>query len=91
MVGYLCHESCQANGEVIEAAGGYFGRYQWQRSKGKIFIDTDRITIEDILNNWSQITDMSNGSTNPTGMEGLILMNDIQFVKFLFLQIILYC
>lgn len=80
MVGYLCHESCQANGEVIEAAGGYFGRYQWQRSKGKIFIDTDRITIEDIHNNWSQITDMSNGSTNPTGMEDhtVLLMTQLR-------------
>lgn len=70
MVGYLCHESCPTNGDVIEAAGGYFGRYQWQRSGGKVFTDTNQITIEDIQNNWQQITGMSEGYSNPTSMEG---------------------
>ncbi|XP_027195391.2 peroxisomal Multifunctional enzyme type 2 [Dermatophagoides pteronyssinus] len=80
MVGYLCHESCPTNGDVIEAAGGYFGRYQWQRSRGKVFTDTNQITIEDIQNNWQQITGMSEGYSNPTSMEDhtVLLMTQLR-------------
>lgn len=79
MVGYLCHENCPVTGEVLEAAGGYFGKYQWQRGKGKVFTDPDKITIEDIENNWQKITDMSN-STSPISMQNhsLLLIDQLK-------------
>lgn len=30
----LCHESCEENGAVFEAGGGYYAKVRWQRAKG---------------------------------------------------------
>ena len=36
IVAWLCHEECEDNGLVVEAAGGWAGRYKWHRSVGKV-------------------------------------------------------
>ncbi|XP_035205471.1 peroxisomal multifunctional enzyme type 2-like, partial [Stegodyphus dumicola] len=63
VVAWLCHESCPENGGVFEAAGGWVGKYQWQRSSGKAFIPPDKLTVEAVRDNWDAIADMSNSST----------------------------
>lgn len=69
IVAYLCHESCPVNGEAIEAAGGFYGRYRWQRSKGLMFPKPDEVTIENIRDSWNEITDMSSYSS-PESVQG---------------------
>ncbi|EEC07490.1 estradiol 17-beta-dehydrogenase, putative [Ixodes scapularis] len=58
VVVWLCHESCPESGGVFEAAGGFVGRYQWHRSKGKAFLKGDTMTPEKVRDSWDQITDM---------------------------------
>lgn len=64
MILFLCHESSDANGEVIEAGGGWFAKVRIERAKGA-FID-GAFTPEDVQANWGQITDFSEGSEHPT-------------------------
>lgn len=58
---YLCHESCDANGEVIESAIGWVGKLHYVRSHGKLLrtSNSPTFTIEDVQANWSQAMDMS--------------------------------
>lgn len=62
VVAWLCHEDCPETGGVFEAAGGWVGKYQWQRSCGKAFIPPSTLTIEAVKDNWDTITDMSDSS-----------------------------
>ncbi|CAL1276878.1 unnamed protein product [Larinioides sclopetarius] len=63
VVAWLCHESCEDSGGVYEAAGGWIGKYQWQRSAGKAFIPLETLTVEAVRDNWSAITDMTDSNT----------------------------
>ncbi|GFR18537.1 hypothetical protein TNCT_362401 [Trichonephila clavata] len=63
VVAWLCHESCEDTGGVFEAAGGWVGKYQWQRSSGRAFIPPNTLTVEAVRDNWAAITDMSDSST----------------------------
>jgi NAD(P)-dependent dehydrogenase (short-subunit alcohol dehydrogenase family) len=56
LVVYLSHEACQETGKVFEAGAGWYGTIQYYRSKGKVI---PHATAEDIKNNWSEITNMS--------------------------------
>ncbi|KAJ6219956.1 hypothetical protein RDWZM_005768 [Blomia tropicalis] len=68
IVVYLCHESCLSNGDVFEAAGGFYGQYRWQRSKGKVFSNPDLVTPEDVRNAWNEVTNMTEFSS-PSSMQ----------------------
>lgn len=61
---WLTHESCEDNGGIFEAAGGWIGKYRWSRAQGKAFIPPETLNLESVRNSWSQITDMS-GATQP--------------------------
>ncbi|GFY59938.1 hypothetical protein TNIN_378221 [Trichonephila inaurata madagascariensis] len=63
VVAWLCHESCEDTGGIFEAAGGWIGKYQWQRSSGRAFIPPHTLTVEAVRDNWAAITDMSDSST----------------------------
>ncbi|XP_023242618.1 peroxisomal multifunctional enzyme type 2-like [Centruroides sculpturatus] len=63
VVTWLCHETCLENGGVFEAAGGWIGKFQWQRSIGKAF-QSGSLTPENVRDNWKEITDL-NGATSP--------------------------
>ena len=69
VVAFLCHESCEENGGVFEAAGGWVGKYRWSRAQGKTFIPPDTLTPEAVRENWSRITDMQNSSM-PASVHG---------------------
>ena len=69
IVVFLCHETCPSNGDVYEAAGGFFGKYRWQRSKGKVFADPNSVTLEHIRDSWNEVTNM-NDYSSPASMQG---------------------
>jgi NAD(P)-dependent dehydrogenase (short-subunit alcohol dehydrogenase family) len=56
VVAYLCSEECQESGGIFTAGGGYFGRAAIVEGKGT---HIQNATIEDIRDNFGQITDMS--------------------------------
>ncbi|XP_031328032.1 peroxisomal multifunctional enzyme type 2-like [Photinus pyralis] len=62
VVAYLCHDSCQENGTIIESAAGWAGKSQICRSKGGLIRQriTDPATIENVEAKWPEITDMKN-------------------------------
>lgn len=62
MQAYLCHESCEENGSIIESAAGWAGRCTIVRANGSLLRSkiTDGVTIEDVKNNWAKITDITN-------------------------------
>ncbi|GIY49388.1 hypothetical protein CDAR_600721 [Caerostris darwini] len=74
VVAWLCHESCEDTGGVFEAAGGWVGKYQWQRSPGKVFIPSNTLTVEAVRDNWSTISDMTDASTPSSLQEQTICL-----------------
>ena len=74
VVVWLSHESCPENGGVFETAGGYVGKYRWQRSAGKVFSPPNSITPESVRDFWPQITDMSR-TNSPNSFQGMSLSN----------------
>lgn len=61
MQAYMCHESCDSNGLIIGASGGWAGRYAVANSKGALLRSSlqDSVTLEKVRDNWQQITDIS--------------------------------
>ena len=62
VVAFLCHESCEANGCIIDSAAGWAGQCIIVKSRGSLLRTNigDPVTIENVRDNWSSITDMSN-------------------------------
>ncbi|XP_058820149.1 peroxisomal multifunctional enzyme type 2-like isoform X1 [Topomyia yanbarensis] len=61
VVAYLCHESCQDTGAIIESAAGWATKVHFVRGKGSILrtsIDDD-VTPEYVKSVWDKVTDMS--------------------------------
>lgn len=58
VVAWLCHENCEDNGEIFEAAGGWVGKYTWRRSLGKAFIPPETMSVEAVRDSWPTITNM---------------------------------
>lgn len=58
---YLCHESCQENGSIIEAAGGWAGKCTIVRGNGALLRSRldEGVTIESVRDKWTQITDLT--------------------------------
>ncbi|KAI4468548.1 dehydrogenases short chain [Holotrichia oblita] len=63
VVAYLCHESCQENGSVIESGAGWAGKCHLIRSNGALLRSNmvDAVTIEKVRDSWSKIINMENG------------------------------
>lgn len=61
VVAYLCHESNEDNGAVIESAAGYATKVRPFRGEGQVLRDSlkDDVTIEYVHNVWPKVTDMS--------------------------------
>lgn len=57
----MCHESCTENGTIVDAAAGWAGKCHLIRANGCILRSkiTDGVTIEDVAQKWSKVTDMS--------------------------------
>lgn len=72
VVAYLCHESCDENGAVIESAAGWATKVQTVRGKGAVLrtsLDTKVITPEYVKSVWSQVVDMSEAKNCPSIQE----------------------
>jgi len=71
VVAWLCHEECSDNGSIIESAGGWAGKYRWQRSAGALLTKSiqDGVSIESVKNKWDEIINLENGDF-PTSNQG---------------------
>ncbi|PSN45997.1 Peroxisomal multifunctional enzyme type 2 [Blattella germanica] len=61
VVVWLCHESCEDTGAIIESAAGWAGKCHLVRSPGgalRTRID-EMVTVEAVKDAWSKVTDMS--------------------------------
>lgn len=69
VVAFLCHESCTDNGSVIETAAGWAGKCQVVQSKGDLLRAgiTDTVTIENVRDNWRNVTNMNNAERLANG------------------------
>ena len=62
VVAWLCHEDCPENGSVIESAGGWAGKYRWQRASGHVFesvSDSKTMSLENVRDDWPSVVDMN--------------------------------
>jgi len=78
VVAWLCHESCQDNGSVIEAAAGWAGKLRWQRTRGCVLRDSadDPIVPEAVRDNWDKITDFTD-ALYPKANEASLLLGKV--------------
>lgn len=74
VVAWLVHENCPETGGIIEAAGGWVGRYRWQRSAGKAFTELSSLTPESVRDTWGQIISMEQGTYPSTTHEQMTLL-----------------
>lgn len=84
MQAYLCHESCEENGSIIESAGGWAGKCAIVRADGALLRSTlnDGVSIEDVRNKWPQIVDLSNAKKlNTIGEASGALMNSLEKLR----------
>lgn len=70
LVAWLCHEDCQAAGELFEVGAGWISQVRWERSKGSYFPPSG-FTPDDVYEAWNQIRDFEQ-ATHPTSTKETI-------------------
>ncbi|XP_047469588.1 peroxisomal multifunctional enzyme type 2-like [Penaeus chinensis] len=61
LVAWLCHEDCEDTGGLFEAAGGWYGKYRWERTQGQFcrkYLE-EEVTPETVRDSWEKITDFT--------------------------------
>lgn len=84
VVAYLCHESNEDNGAIIESAAGWATKVHFVRGKGSVLrtsIDED-VTPEYVRNVWDKVTDMSEAKhLNAIGEASLSLVDVLEKLR----------
>jgi NAD(P)-dependent dehydrogenase (short-subunit alcohol dehydrogenase family) len=57
MVAFLAHEDCDVSGEIYLAGAGRFARIFIASTEGYVHPQPERLTIEDVAENWATIND----------------------------------
>ncbi|ROT80353.1 hypothetical protein C7M84_000910 [Penaeus vannamei] len=79
LVAWLCHEDCEDTGGLFEAAGGWYGKYRWERTQGHFcrkYIE-EEVTPEAVRDSWEKITDFTD-AYHPQGLQDLKPWKEIQ-------------
>lgn len=60
VVTWLVHDSCPENGGIFEVAGGWVGKYQWQRAQGATLRAPGKVMNPEMVRDaWDKVTDMT--------------------------------
>jgi 3-hydroxyacyl-CoA dehydrogenase/3a,7a,12a-trihydroxy-5b-cholest-24-enoyl-CoA hydratase len=65
LVAYLCSEGCTDTGGLFEVGGGFIGKLRWERTQGKSFRLSRKLTPEAVADAWGEITDFRK-TTHPS-------------------------
>ena len=60
LVAWLCHEDCDASGQLFEAGADWISRVRWQRSTGNYF--EHGFTMDDVVEAWDKINDFTDAT-----------------------------
>lgn len=74
LVAYLCHESCKANGRKFEVGAGWMSEIRWERTNGVTLPLSHDITPEDIVAQWSNITDWTDSTRPQTSADAFMIL-----------------
>jgi putative sterol carrier protein len=66
LVAYLCHDSCDSNGQIFEVGGGWVSQARIERTAGALFPLNQPFTPETIAAKWGDITRFDEKSQHPS-------------------------
>jgi len=69
VVGFLGSDACPVSGTVHEVMAGWAAEVRWERTEGFCFPNDKKLSPEDVLSKWSQITDFSKATHPQTAQE----------------------
>ncbi|CAL4159689.1 unnamed protein product, partial [Meganyctiphanes norvegica] len=77
LVVYLCHDDCEENGGLFEAAGGWFGKYRWERTKGAVCRNTlsEMVSPEIVRDNFEKICDFNDANHPSSNAEATMALS----------------
>ncbi len=68
---YLASEQCEASGDILVTAAGYFGKVQLVEGQGVVFGAGAEVTPETVAARYGEITDMSNAVAHDTAYDAM--------------------